>query len=155
MKTLSKIKVAAVFALALAAGCVVALAQSYSVDWYKISGGGGTSTGGTYQVTGTIGQSEAGSNVLSGGSYALTGGFWALIQVVQTPGAPKLYISQAGNTVTIYWQDVSGWHLVQGGNLATPIGSWANSGSPTLTGGTNYLSVTNPVGNVFFRLKNP
>jgi len=27
-------------------------AQSYSIDWYKIAGGGGTSTGGTYQVSG-------------------------------------------------------------------------------------------------------
>ena len=33
-----------------------ATAQSYSIDWYKIAGGGGTSTGGTYQVSGTIGQ---------------------------------------------------------------------------------------------------
>jgi hypothetical protein len=38
-----------------------ATAQSYSIDWYKISGGGGTSTSATYQVTGTIGQPEAGS----------------------------------------------------------------------------------------------
>ena len=26
----------------------ISFAQSYSIDWYKISGGGGTSTGGTY-----------------------------------------------------------------------------------------------------------
>jgi hypothetical protein len=34
-------------------------AQSYSIDWYKIAGGGGTSTGATYQVSGTIGQPDA------------------------------------------------------------------------------------------------
>ena len=34
-------------------------AQSYSIDWYKISGGGGTSTGGVYSVSGTIGQPDA------------------------------------------------------------------------------------------------
>src|SRR5208283_2454725 len=26
-------------------------AQNYSIDWYKIAGGGGTSTGATYQVS--------------------------------------------------------------------------------------------------------
>ena len=35
-------------------------AQSYSIDWYKVAGGGGTSTGAMYQVSGTIGQSDAG-----------------------------------------------------------------------------------------------
>jgi len=39
-----------------------------------IDGGGGTSTGGSYELSGTIGQPDAGQ--MSGGSYALTGGFW-------------------------------------------------------------------------------
>jgi hypothetical protein len=129
-------------------------AQSYSIDWYKIAGGGGTSTGGTYAVSGTIGQPDA-SGAMSGGNYSVTGGFWSLIQVVQTPGAPTLYISHAGNVVTLYWQDVTGWNLHQSGNLTTPIASWSASGSPTLTGGTNYLSLTNVTGNQFFKLTNP
>jgi len=129
-------------------------AQSYTIDWYKIAGGGGTSTGGTYSVSGTIGQPDA-SGAMTGGNYSVTGGFWALIQVVQTPGAPTLYISHSGNTVTVYWQNVTGWNLHQNGNLATPIGSWAASSSPTLTNGTNYLTITNPSGNQFFRLTNP
>ena len=37
-----------------------ALAQTYSIDWYTIDGGGGTSTGGVYSVSGTIGQPDAG-----------------------------------------------------------------------------------------------
>ena len=84
---------------------VLGFAQQYSIDWYKIAGGGGTSTGGIYQVSGTIGQPDAGGP-MTGGNYSLTGGFWALISVVQTPGAPTLYISDSGNTVTVYWQDV-------------------------------------------------
>lgn len=128
--------------------------QSYAIDWYKIAGGGGTSTGGVYSVSGTVGQPDA-SGPMSGGNFSVTGGFWALVQVVQTPGAPTLNISRNGNVTTVYWQDVAGWHLVQNGNVATPIASWANSSSPNLIGGTNFLSVTNPAGNVFFRLKNP
>jgi len=132
----------------------IMFAQNYSVDWYKIAGGGGTSTGGTYTVSGTIGQHDA-SGAMSGGNYSVTGGFWSLINVVQTPGAPTLYISHAGNSVTVYWQNVSGWNLVQNGNLTTPIASWSASSSPTLIGGTNYLNLVNPAGNQFFRLKNP
>jgi hypothetical protein len=134
--------------------CPRALGQNYTVDWYKISGGGGTSTNGSYQISGTIGQADA-SGPMSGGNYSVTGGFWSFVQVVQTPGAPTLYLSHSGNVVTVYWQNVSGWNLIQNGNLTTPLGSWTVSSSPTLNNGTNYLSVTNPTGNVFYSLKNP
>ena len=125
-------------------------AQQDSIDWYKIAGGGGTSTGGTYQVSGTIGQHDAGGP-MSGGNYSLTGGFWALISVVQTAGAPTLFISHAGNTVTVYWQDMSGWALQQNGNLASSAGWTASSGAMPVNG-TNYLNLTLPTGNLFFRL---
>ena len=142
------------FSLFFSCLAIVASAQSYTIDWYKIAGGGGTSTGGTYAVSGTIGQPDA-SGAMSGGNYSITGGFWALIQVVQTPGAPKLFISQSGHTVTVYWQNVAGWNLHQSGNLTTPIASWSASSSPTLTNGTNYVNIVNPSGNQFYRLTNP
>jgi hypothetical protein len=91
---------------------------------------------------------------MTGGNYSLTGGFWALISVVQTPGAPLLYISHSGNTVTVYWQDVSGWNLQQNGNLTSSAG-WSASGGVTPLNGTNYLTITPPTGNLFFRLKQP
>jgi hypothetical protein len=140
-------------ALFLGVCALSARAQNYSIDWYKIAGGGGTSTGGTYSVSGTIGQPDA-SGAMTGGNYSLTGGFWALISVVQTAGAPTLYISHSGNTVTVYWQAVSGWSLHQNGNLATPA-SWSLNSSWTTSNGTNYLNVANPAGNLFFRLQNP
>ncbi len=139
-------------------GCVVlgvaisALAQNYSIDWSTIDGGGGTSTGGVYAVTGTIGQPDAGT--MTGGSFSLTGGFWSLINLVQTPGAPTLFVSHSGNTVTVYWENAAGWNLVQSGNLTTPIVSWSASAGVTTSNGTNYLNQVNPVGNLFFRLKN-
>ena len=134
-------------------------AQTYTVDWHKVAGGGGTSTGGTYQVSGTIGQPDASGAMtgpVTGNNYfSVTGGFWALINVVQTPGAPTLYVSHSGNAVTVYWQDVAGWNLVQSGNVTTSMASWSASSSPSLTNGTNYLTLVNPAGNLFFRLKNP
>jgi len=131
----------------------VGFTQSYSIDWYKVSGGGGTSTGGTYQVSGTIGQHDAG-RPMNSGSYSLTGGFWVLFSVMQTPGAPTLYITGSGNTVTVFWQDVSGWSLQQNSNLTVPAG-WMGSSGVTAANGTNYLNLTSPVGSLFFRLANP
>jgi len=130
-----------------------AFSQSYTIDWSKVAGGGGTSTNGQYSVSGTIGQPDA-SLAMSGGQYSVTGGFWALINVVQTPGAPTLNISHSGNTVTVYWQDVAGWNLQQNSNLAVTNG-WSASGGVTLSNGTNFLNIVNPTGNLFFRLKNP
>ena len=51
------------------------LAQTYSIDWHTIDSGGGTSTGGGYSLSGTIGQPDAGT--LAGGGYTLDGGFWS------------------------------------------------------------------------------
>ena len=119
--------------LLASAFCLPAVAQQYSIDWYKVAGGGGTSTG---------------------GNYSLTGGFWALISVVQTPGAPTLYISHSGNTVTVYWQNVSGWTLHQNGSLANTNG-WLLNSSWSTSNGTNYLNLASPTGNLFYRLSNP
>ncbi len=51
----------------------------YAIDWSTIDGGGGTSSAGGYEVSGTIGQPDAtAAHELTGGNYALTGGFWAV-----------------------------------------------------------------------------
>jgi len=131
----------------------IGMAQNYSVSWYKIAGGGGTSSGGNYQVSATIGQPDA-SGAMSGGGYSVIGGFWAAVSAVQSAGAPILYISHSGNTVTVYWQNVSGWNLQQNNNPAAPTG-WTQNNGWTTSNGTNYLSITPPTGNLFFRLQNP
>jgi hypothetical protein len=129
-------------------------AQQYSIDWYKIAGGGGTSTGATYQVTGTIGQPDA-SGAMTGGSYSLTGGFWSLISVVQTLGAPPLTITHSGNSVTVSWPYPStGWTLQQNPNLGVP-GGWTASGGISNDGVNNFITITSPMGNLFFRLQHP
>ena len=129
-----------------------ASAQTYSIDWSTIDGGGGTSTGGVYSVSGTIGQPDAGA--MSGGNYTLEGGFWGIVAAVQIPGAPTLYITGSGNTVTVFWQNVSGWSLQQNNDLTVP-GDWSASSGWTPSNGTNYLNITSPTGNLFFRLSNP
>jgi hypothetical protein len=137
-----------VFATAL---CQRSVAQTFSVDWYKVSGGGGVNTGGVFQVSGTAGQHDA-SGPMNGGVYSITGGFWALVQVVQTPGAPALQIGRSGGNLTVFWQNVGSWTLQQNGNLALTNG-WNNSIGVTIANGTNYLTIPNPAGSQFFRLK--
>jgi hypothetical protein len=124
-------------------------AQSYNIDWYKVSGGGGASTGGVYSVSGTIGQHDAGG-AMTGGNYSLTGGFWA-IYAVQTPGAPLLTITHLGNQAIVSWSpSVTGWTLQTNANVATP--TWGN-----YLGTVANNSVTNPLphANLFFRLTQP
>jgi hypothetical protein len=74
--------------ITLAAVCLLtssALASSeaaYLLNWYTVDGGGGTSIGGIYSLSGTIGQADAG--VLSGGTYTLLGGFWSALGKIIT-----------------------------------------------------------------------
>ncbi|HAO78880.1 MAG TPA: hypothetical protein DCQ92_07885 [Verrucomicrobia subdivision 3 bacterium] len=151
MKTLARMNIGRWSAALLLGIAWMAHAQSYSIDWYKIAGGGGTSTGGTYQVSGTIGQHDAGGP-LTGGSYSLTGGFWSLISVVQTAGLPNLTITHAGNSIIVLWPDTGSYTLQQNSNLAG--GSWTSSVyTITATNGTSSITLPSPAGNLFFRLK--
>jgi hypothetical protein len=62
------------------------LAQSggdYEISWSTIDGGGGTSSGGDYVLTCTIGQPDAAA--VSGGKYELLGGF--------LPGGPLCFVN--------------------------------------------------------------
>lgn len=129
-------------------------AQTYSVDWHKVAGGGGTSTNSQYTISGTIGQPDA-SGAMSSGQYSVTGGFWSLISVVQTAGLPNLTITHSGSTVTVSWPNTGSYTLQQNANLAVS-GGWATSGyTITTASGTNSITLTSPTGNLFFRLSNP
>ena len=122
-------------------------AQSYSIDWYKIAGGGGTSTGGVYSVSGTIGQHDAGGP-MTGGNYSLTGGFWVLY-AVQTPGAPLLTITYAGRQAIVSWpSSVMGWTLQTNNNITA--GNWGNYTGTIIN---NTMTNSPPAGDLFFRLK--
>jgi hypothetical protein len=139
-----------VFSCAILASALTLCAQTYSVDWYKIAGGGGSSTGGVYTISGTIGQPDAGGP-MSNGQFSLTGGFWSLISLVQSPGAPLLSISYAGNQAIVSWPSLaSGWTLQTNSNLGT--GAWGDYSGPI---GNNRVTNAPPSSRLFFRLKQP
>ena len=129
-----------------------ASAQQYSIDWSKVSGGGGTSTGGVYSVSGTIGQHDAGTT-MSGGNFSLTGGFWSFLSLVQTPGAPLLSIRYTTtNTAVVSWPSPSTGFTLQFATDLT-LSNWSNTVTAPTDDGTNrFLIVNPPTGNGFFRL---
>jgi hypothetical protein len=49
----------------------------YDLTWNTIDSGGGTSSGGEYSISGTIGQAEAAALPAAGGNFVLIGGFWS------------------------------------------------------------------------------
>lgn len=139
--------------LAVLGSCLVAQnAQAqYSIDWYTIDGGGGTSTGGVYSVSGTIGQPDAGT--MSGGNFTLQGGFWSIVSAVQVAGSPYLTVFRtATNSVLVTWPYPStGFTLQQSPTL--DAGSWGASTSTPVQSGTNWqIIVSPPNGNRFYRL---
>ena len=128
-------------------------AQNYSVDWFKVAAGGGTSSGGQYSVTGTAGQPEAGVAMSGGYYYSVLGGFWSLIAVLQSPGAPTLTITFIGpDSVVISWPSAAtGFVLQQSPDLT--VTNWTMSSYPITTNGTvESITITSPAGYLFFRL---
>ena len=54
---------------------VQAAPNTFSIPWWTVDGGGGSSEGGEYTVSGTIGQPDT-SPLMSDGDYEVVGGFW-------------------------------------------------------------------------------
>lgn len=138
------------FCFLFSALCCCSTAQ-YSIPWHTIDGGGGTSTGGVYSVSGAIGQPDAGP-VMTNGQYSVTGGFWALPQVVPTEGAPTLTIVPASpGFATVSWTPATGTNWVLQETLSLSPANWTNSSS----GRTNPVSVPATWPTKFFRLFRP
>ena len=62
------------------AGALFFQNTSPDIPTYTIGSGGGTSTGGGYTLSGTVGQPSVG--VAIGGGYTLSGGFWPQVYAV-------------------------------------------------------------------------
>src|SRR5262245_54631277 len=121
-------------------GCLLvtfAAQAQFSIDWFTIDGGGGTSTNGNFLLSGTIGQPDAGP-VMTNGQFSVTGGFWALPTVIQTLGAPTLMIVPAtpGFAMISWTPSTPGFVLQETLSLSLP--NWTNS----ISGATNPITVS-------------
>lgn len=91
------------FLIALIILPVLAADAPARVEWRTVDGGGGLSAGGGYQISGTVGQPDAG--VLVGGGYQVNGGFW-LPAAEEPPTAIVLAYLRAdriGTTAIVRW----------------------------------------------------
>src|SRR5580765_7661894 len=125
---------------------VAAQAQNYAIDWHTIDGGGGTSSGGIYSLSGTIGQPDAGR--MTGGNFTLDGGFWGIIAAVQSPGSPLLRVVLTGtNTVVVAWPTPSTGFALQQNLSVNNAGGWSNvTNAVNVIGSENQVIVAPPVG---------
>jgi hypothetical protein len=123
--------------------------QGYTVDWYTVDGGGGTSANGLYTVTGTIGQPDAGA--MTDGYYRVDSGFWSLIAPGAPLGAPVLTITLAGGNVIVEWPvEFSGFGLQGNGVLGTA--NWVYlTNAPTEADGRWQIALP-ATGKQFYRL---
>jgi hypothetical protein len=64
-----------VLALFSLAGLARGQIDGYTLNWWTVDDGGGSSNGSGYTLNGTLGQPDAGT-VAAGGGYTLAGGFW-------------------------------------------------------------------------------
>jgi hypothetical protein len=135
--------------LFLGAACT-AHAQSLSINWSKIAGGGGTSTGGSFALSGTVGQPDAGG-LLTNTQSSVRGGFWILPQAVPTLGAPTLTIVPAGSgQATLSWSPATPGFILQETPSLTPP-NWTDSP----TGAANPVTVPAVQPAKFYRLLKP
>jgi hypothetical protein len=148
--------------ISLTALCAAALLApawlfaQYAIPWSTIDGGGGTSTGGVYTVSGTVGQPDAGT--MSGGNFTVQGGFWGIVAAVQNPPAPYLTVVRtATNTVVVSWPGPeAGWKLQSTTALLSTGSVWTEIPPPYTASGTNLVfTQATPVGNKFYRLHKP
>ena len=122
--------------------CLPLAAQNFTIDWFTIDGGGGTSTGGGYSLSGTLGQPDAGLH--SGGPFTLHGGFW----IPFTASAPRLFITKSGPNVIIRWEPVGPGFVLQHNATLFP-GGWTDAPS----GASNPATILMTAPERFYRLR--
>ena len=142
------------------AGCIfVALSAGAqtSITWQTTDGGGGTSTGGVFALQGTVGQPD-GSEAMHGGGYEVQGGYWALVQLVQTEGAPTLRIANISSvSVTLAWPvaGADGFQLQHSGSLVDPDWTTVSGTMPSVVGDEYQLTTGPLVATRYYRLQKP
>ena len=89
---------ALVIAVLLLGRAAAAPNSGYSLDWWTVDAGGGSSAGGGYSLSGGVAQPDVGS--ISGGNYQLQGGFW---HRHCAPVAVQVDITCQGNQAQLAW----------------------------------------------------
>src|SRR5688572_30696865 len=84
----------------------IAVGDGFTLDQSVIAGGGGTSSGGEFVITGTSGQAAAGARPVTSG-FRLHNGFWTAAPIGPTAGS----IQVAGQKRTTSGTPISNVHV--------------------------------------------
>ena len=110
LSTTLSIGIGVLIMIAISAAAQLVAPGPIDLTWSTIDSGGGTSSGGTFTMSATIGQPEAGAT-MSGGAFTMAGGFW-----------PGVTLPCAG--------DVTGGGVVNIDDLVMVITGWGACPSP-------------------------
>lgn len=130
-------------------------AQNFAVDRFALSGGGGTSTNGGLRVVGSMAQPDAAPRLV-GGSFAVDSGFWSVVSVVQTPGAPllSLLLVKASGTWFFSWPLSDLNYTLESSPVLGPLAIWTSVSEPVQTGVQYRFALLPPMaGQRYFRLR--
>jgi len=138
---LIRIFFAATIAFTATVAAVTGPVGGFDLSWNTVDSGGGSSAGGQFQLSGTIGQADAGV-ALVGGGWSVQGGFWSGIgsEPIDTC-LPDIVPLPSGNglvNVDDLLAVINGW-----GNCANPNLCPADIAPPGLAGGTVGNDVVN------------
>ena len=128
----------------------VAATAGYDLTRNTISSGGGTSSGGQFSISCTVGQPVCG--LVKAGTVAMDQGFWADAVAVQTVGSPRLTLVRSGSNVILSWpSSATGFSLQFTTNL-NPA-AWTSVAQTAVLSGTQYqVPVPAALQKQFFRL---
>jgi hypothetical protein len=144
-------KSAALLVLAATLAKASLSAQGFAVHTSNVTGGGGTSHGVGFSISGTIGEPSA--STLAGDSFSVSPGYWNVVTALNEPEAPILALERhPDGSVTVSWPSTAlGFVLEQSADL-TP-GSWVISPvSVADDGATRSVRITAPQDRIFLRL---
>ncbi|MBK9120603.1 MAG: hypothetical protein IPM18_13540 [Phycisphaerales bacterium] len=115
-------------------------AAQYDINWWTVDGGGAMFTmGGAYELSGTIGQPDAGA-AMTGGSYELVGGFWA----IGAAAPPVTCVGDANGDGLVNFADISPFiAAIKAGNAGAWTCNLAGGFGPYLNSDTNGDGVVN------------
>ncbi len=129
----------------------------FAMHWFKVAGGGAgaaQSSNGRFELIGTVGQHDANPQTANG-RFSLTAGYWSIVAVIQTEGAPLLSIHRSSGNAVVSWPSpADGWILQQTEDVAHP--NWSSAPYAVADDGVERsIFVPASTGNQFFRLVKP
>lgn len=140
-------------AAALSGGLILGLqAQSLTLDWITVDGGGGTAVAPGLELQITIGQPDAGA--ARGGPYLLETSFWPGPFAPATPVPPALSVGRTPDGLALSWPAALGPVVLERAVLLGPGGAWdAVPVEPVPVGGDLRVVLSPGVGTAFYRLR--